>query len=172
MLFPDTHKKWRVMAVPVQPGSFQSRKALPEPWRGVRDEEVSASGNVAKTGRAEDETAQQRGTPLLRRAPRTLTHTRASTLPALKEGRHSRLRLCPRQRIHWRRCHLRESKWWKAKGTPGGRAPRPLHRHAPHPPPSPFPTTHPQPFPTRRAPCPWPRRAFTFKPHLRLTMSK
>ncbi|KAI1826097.1 putative UPF0160 protein C27H6.8 [Xylaria intraflava] len=33
---PDA--KWRVQAVPVSKDDFRSRKALPEPWRGARDE--------------------------------------------------------------------------------------------------------------------------------------
>lgn len=34
-------KGYRVQAVSLTPGSFDSRKALPEPWRGVRDEALS-----------------------------------------------------------------------------------------------------------------------------------
>ncbi|KAJ8102120.1 metal-dependent protein hydrolase [Lipomyces tetrasporus] len=34
-------KGWRVQAVPVDPNSFKSRKPLPEPWRGVRDQALS-----------------------------------------------------------------------------------------------------------------------------------
>lgn len=34
-------KGWRVQAVPVSPDSFTSRKALPEPWRGIRDQALS-----------------------------------------------------------------------------------------------------------------------------------
>jgi uncharacterized UPF0160 family protein len=29
--------KWRIQAVPLDSESFQSRKALPESWRGIRD---------------------------------------------------------------------------------------------------------------------------------------
>jgi len=32
---------WRIQAVAIAPGSFQSRLPLPAPWRGVRDEELS-----------------------------------------------------------------------------------------------------------------------------------
>jgi len=35
---PDT--KWRIQAVPVSKDSFESRKPLPEAWRGVRDKEL------------------------------------------------------------------------------------------------------------------------------------
>ncbi|GAA5988366.1 hypothetical protein JCM5350_004416 [Sporobolomyces pararoseus] len=37
---PET-SKYRIQAVSVTPESFESRKALPEAWRGVRDEELS-----------------------------------------------------------------------------------------------------------------------------------
>lgn len=48
VLYPEStapDAKWRIQAVPVASGSFESRKALPENWRGFRDEkldEVSA----------------------------------------------------------------------------------------------------------------------------------
>lgn len=34
------------MAVPSEPSSFVSRKALPEPWCGLRDQELSDKINV------------------------------------------------------------------------------------------------------------------------------
>ncbi|KAK9456101.1 metal-dependent protein hydrolase [Dipodascopsis uninucleata] len=34
-------KGWRVQSVSVAPESFTSRKPLPEPWRGIRDQELS-----------------------------------------------------------------------------------------------------------------------------------
>ncbi|KAI0001998.1 metal-dependent protein hydrolase [Russula vinacea] len=41
-IYPDEGSgNWRIQAVPVSPESFESRKALPEPWRGIRDEELS-----------------------------------------------------------------------------------------------------------------------------------
>jgi len=33
--------KWRVQCVPESEGSFESRRALPEAWRGVRDQQLS-----------------------------------------------------------------------------------------------------------------------------------
>lgn len=33
-------KGWRIQAVPKSVSSFESRKALPEAWRGVRDEKL------------------------------------------------------------------------------------------------------------------------------------
>ncbi|RXW22958.1 hypothetical protein EST38_g2897 [Candolleomyces aberdarensis] len=42
IVYPDEGaKQWRIQAVPVAPQSFESRKALPEPWRGIRDDELS-----------------------------------------------------------------------------------------------------------------------------------
>ncbi|KAF6765936.1 GAMM1 protein [Ephemerocybe angulata] len=42
VVYPDeAGGNWRIQAVPVAPQSFESRKALPEPWRGVRDEKLS-----------------------------------------------------------------------------------------------------------------------------------
>lgn len=37
----ETGGSWRVQAVPKGPESFESRLSLPEPWRGVRDEQLS-----------------------------------------------------------------------------------------------------------------------------------
>ena len=37
----DTREhKWRVQTVPVEPGSFQSRKPLPKAWHGLRDQQL------------------------------------------------------------------------------------------------------------------------------------
>ncbi|KAK4496817.1 hypothetical protein PRZ48_012801 [Zasmidium cellare] len=41
---PDS--KWRIRAVSLEPGSFENRKALPEAWRGVRDEELSKVSGI------------------------------------------------------------------------------------------------------------------------------
>jgi uncharacterized UPF0160 family protein len=47
VVYPDeTGGNWRVQAVPVSPESFESRKALPEPWRGVRDENLSRISGI------------------------------------------------------------------------------------------------------------------------------
>ncbi|KAL5208685.1 hypothetical protein ABZP36_033120 [Zizania latifolia] len=37
----ERSKSWRVQAVSVAPDRFESRKALPEKWRGLRDDELS-----------------------------------------------------------------------------------------------------------------------------------
>jgi len=41
VIYPDESGKWRVQCVPKSADSFISRKPLPEPWRGVRDDELS-----------------------------------------------------------------------------------------------------------------------------------
>jgi uncharacterized UPF0160 family protein len=47
VVYPDeTAGNWRVQAVPVSPESFDSRKALPEQWRGLRDEELSTKSGI------------------------------------------------------------------------------------------------------------------------------
>lgn len=42
----DREKKWRVQAVGTSPGSFDSRKALPVAWRGLRDAALSEASGV------------------------------------------------------------------------------------------------------------------------------
>jgi uncharacterized UPF0160 family protein len=37
---PTPDAKWRIQCVPVEKDSFQSRKPLPEAWRGVRDQQL------------------------------------------------------------------------------------------------------------------------------------
>ncbi|KIY71606.1 metal-dependent protein hydrolase [Cylindrobasidium torrendii FP15055 ss-10] len=46
VVYSDESGKWRVQAVPVSEDSFDSRKALPAPWRGLRDEELSKATGV------------------------------------------------------------------------------------------------------------------------------
>ncbi|CDO71544.1 hypothetical protein BN946_scf184911.g14 [Trametes cinnabarina] len=47
VLYPDeTANNWRIQAVPVSSESFESRKALPEQWRGVRDDALSQLSGV------------------------------------------------------------------------------------------------------------------------------
>ncbi|KAB5590405.1 GAMM1 protein/Ni-binding urease accessory protein (UreG) [Ceratobasidium theobromae] len=41
VIYPDeTGGNWRVQAVPASPDSYESRKALPEAWRGIRDAQL------------------------------------------------------------------------------------------------------------------------------------
>ncbi|EPS61140.1 hypothetical protein M569_13659, partial [Genlisea aurea] len=42
----DRSKGWRVQAVSVSPDRFESRKALPAQWRGLRDEELSKESGI------------------------------------------------------------------------------------------------------------------------------
>lgn len=42
----EREKKWRIQAVPPSAGSFEQRKGLPEAWRGLRDEALSAACGV------------------------------------------------------------------------------------------------------------------------------
>ena len=47
VLYPDEFGgNWRIQAVPVAAESFESRKALPAKWRGVRDDELSKLSGV------------------------------------------------------------------------------------------------------------------------------
>lgn len=46
VIYPGGPTDWRVQAVSVTPTSFESRKALPEPWRGVRDDALSELSGV------------------------------------------------------------------------------------------------------------------------------
>ncbi|KAJ1330623.1 hypothetical protein BSLG_009075 [Batrachochytrium salamandrivorans] len=46
VVYEDTSSQWRVQAVPIKPSSFASRKALPEPWRGIRDQELSTLAGI------------------------------------------------------------------------------------------------------------------------------
>ena len=44
---PAPDAKWRVQAVPVSKDSFESRKPLPEAWRGFRDEKLDEISGVS-----------------------------------------------------------------------------------------------------------------------------
>ncbi|KAF8872140.1 metal-dependent protein hydrolase [Gymnopilus junonius] len=47
VVYPDeTAGSWRIQAVPLSPESFESRKALPEAWRGLRDDELSKVSGI------------------------------------------------------------------------------------------------------------------------------
>ncbi|KAF9436858.1 hypothetical protein BGZ76_002743 [Entomortierella beljakovae] len=46
VLYPDDNGQWRVQCVPVAPESFECRKALPQEWRGYRDEELSERSGI------------------------------------------------------------------------------------------------------------------------------
>jgi len=40
VIYPDQNEMWRIQCVAEAPNSFNSRIPLPEPWRGLRDEEL------------------------------------------------------------------------------------------------------------------------------------
>ncbi|KAJ7092759.1 GAMM1 protein [Mycena epipterygia] len=46
VIYGDDSGSWRVQAVPVSSESFDSRKALPEAWRGLRDDTLSAASGI------------------------------------------------------------------------------------------------------------------------------
>lgn len=47
VIYPDEGSgTWRIQAVPVTPDSFESRKALPEAWRGLRDDKLSELSGI------------------------------------------------------------------------------------------------------------------------------
>lgn len=51
VLYPEdpsspTTSKWRIQSVPVSKDSFESRKALPETWRGLRDQELDRVSGI------------------------------------------------------------------------------------------------------------------------------
>ena len=49
VLYPESSApdaKWRIQAVPVSKDSFESRKPLPEAWRGMRDQELDKVSGV------------------------------------------------------------------------------------------------------------------------------
>lgn len=46
VVYPDESGNWRIQAVPEAPESFASRKALPEVWRGLRDDELTKASGV------------------------------------------------------------------------------------------------------------------------------
>ncbi|KAJ6519849.1 metal-dependent protein hydrolase [Mycena sanguinolenta] len=45
-VYPDDNGNWRVQAVAVSSDSFDSRKALPEAWRGLRDDTLSVATGI------------------------------------------------------------------------------------------------------------------------------
>jgi uncharacterized UPF0160 family protein len=44
---PTPDAKWRIQAVPVSKDSFESRKSLPEAWRGFRDEKLDEISGIS-----------------------------------------------------------------------------------------------------------------------------
>lgn len=46
VLYPDEQSNWRIQAVPITPSSFENRKPLPSPYRGLRDDELSKAWGI------------------------------------------------------------------------------------------------------------------------------
>lgn len=47
ILYQDsTERGWRIQCVPAAPGSFQSRKPLPQKWRGLREDRLSQVAGI------------------------------------------------------------------------------------------------------------------------------
>lgn len=47
VVYEDTNEKtWRIQTVPVSLNAFESRKPLPEAWRGLRDAELDAASGL------------------------------------------------------------------------------------------------------------------------------
>ena len=46
VLYPDTTGQYRIQAVPVSEDSFESRRGLPESWRGLRDDILSTECGI------------------------------------------------------------------------------------------------------------------------------
>ena len=49
VLYPESEhegSRWRIQAVPVSKESFESRKPLPEAWRGIRDDDLSKLSGI------------------------------------------------------------------------------------------------------------------------------
>ena len=40
MVYPSGSGQWRIQTVPVEPGSFEDRKSLPQPWAGLSNQEL------------------------------------------------------------------------------------------------------------------------------------
>ena len=40
MVYPSQTGQWRIQTVPVEPGSFENRKSLPDQWAGLSDKEL------------------------------------------------------------------------------------------------------------------------------------
>lgn len=46
VVFPGIDGAWRAIAIPPEEGSFAQKRSLPEPWAGLRDEELVAVSGV------------------------------------------------------------------------------------------------------------------------------
>lgn len=121
----EREKAWRIQAVGVAPGSFESRKALPVPWRGLRDEELRWAGGAhaaaagccccaaAAAPLLPRRCCRAAALPLEASAAAGLPCTRAKpagpwtppTPPVQRGVRRAGRHLCARQRLHRRQPH-------------------------------------------------------------------
>jgi uncharacterized UPF0160 family protein len=46
MIYPSPSGQWRIQTVPVEPGSFEDRKPLPNSWAGLSDEALKAATGI------------------------------------------------------------------------------------------------------------------------------
>lgn len=46
VIYPDESKNYRVQCVSMDANSFENRRSLPEPWRGIRDEALSTLSGI------------------------------------------------------------------------------------------------------------------------------
>lgn len=46
MVYPSQTGQWRIQTVPVEPGSFENRKPLPQPWAGLSNEELQQATGI------------------------------------------------------------------------------------------------------------------------------
>jgi uncharacterized UPF0160 family protein len=40
MVYPSDSGQWRIQTVPVEPGSFENKKSLPQAWAGLANKEL------------------------------------------------------------------------------------------------------------------------------------
>ncbi|WP_166423739.1 MYG1 family protein [Paraglaciecola sp. 20A4] len=46
MVYPSQSGQWMIQTVPVEPGSFEDRKSLPNPWAGLSDAELQTETGI------------------------------------------------------------------------------------------------------------------------------
>ena len=46
MVYPSDSGQWRIQTVPVEPGSFEDRKSLPQPWAGLSNQALQEATGI------------------------------------------------------------------------------------------------------------------------------
>jgi len=46
VVYPSQTGEWRIQTVPTEPGSFENRKPLPQPWAGLSDQELQTATGI------------------------------------------------------------------------------------------------------------------------------